>query len=431
MPSNHRQHGQIIVLFAIVLVGLLAFAGLAIDGAMVYSERRADQSTADSASMAGGGAGSSYMQLHDVNLMHDFNCGDLSVSGKKMNLVYQEIVKAAIIRASANGITLDDDISDNNGISVSCASNGAEKYLDIEVRITTQTDTSFLHLVSSQPLTSTVTAVTRIRPTRPSAGGFAIAATDLSDCGQNSGGVYFDGKIDTILVGGGIYSGTCITINGKGSVQVVDSEPGVYRTGSEPDFVGDNPVKDTSFKLEVEIPEPDCSALTDSYSSKKQSGTISPGVYTKGIDSSGNITMEPGLYCVEGAMKINGQDTLTGYGVTIVMVGSNSVTINGGGTVNLYAPSTTHPADYPAVDGILFYAEEGDIKLVGNGLGAFAGTVYAPKGEIEVGGTGDVNPTYHTEMIADHVKVHGNATLNLNYDANNVYTHPPRLDLLR
>lgn len=430
MKSN-QQHGQIIVLFAIVLVGLLAFSGLAIDAAMVYSDRRADQSTADSASMAGGGAAATYMQLHDISFSRDFNCDDLNILGRKMNEVKHEIIDAAVIRAGANGITLDNDVTDQNGIKVTCVSTPMDKYLDIEVQVTTQTNTSFLHIVTSQPLVSTVTAVTRIRPTKPSANGFAIAATDMEDCGQNSGGVYFDGKIDTALNGGGVYSGTCITINGKGSVEVTNSDPGVFRTGSVPNFVGNDPVKDPSQELEVDIPEPNCSALSDSFSNKKQSGTISPGLYTNGIDSQGDITMEPGLYCIDGAMKINGQDKLTGYGVTIVMLGANTVTINGGGQVNLYTPSTTYPAPSPAVPGVLFYAEQGDIKLVGNGLGVFAGTIYAPKGEIEVGGTGDVNPTYHTEMIADHVKVHGNAVLHINYDAKNVYIHSPSLDLLR
>jgi hypothetical protein len=34
-------------------------------------------------------------------------------------------------------------------------------------------------------------------------------------------------------------------------------------------------------------------------------------------------------------------------------------------------------------------------------------------------------------MIADHVKIHGNATLNILYDSQNVYIQAPSLDLLR
>jgi hypothetical protein len=34
-------------------------------------------------------------------------------------------------------------------------------------------------------------------------------------------------------------------------------------------------------------------------------------------------------------------------------------------------------------------------------------------------------------MIADHVKIHGNAALNLIYDSQNVYIRAPSLDLLR
>ncbi|MGE5223512.1 MAG: pilus assembly protein TadG-related protein, partial [Omnitrophica WOR_2 bacterium] len=41
MKSNHiKENGQIIIMLALVMVALLGFTGLAIDGGMVYSDRR-------------------------------------------------------------------------------------------------------------------------------------------------------------------------------------------------------------------------------------------------------------------------------------------------------------------------------------------------------------------------------------------------------
>ena len=51
--SPHTERGQALVLMVFALIGLLAIAGLAIDGGMVYLERRRMQNAADSASLAG------------------------------------------------------------------------------------------------------------------------------------------------------------------------------------------------------------------------------------------------------------------------------------------------------------------------------------------------------------------------------------------
>ena len=52
--KNKREGGQIIVLFAVSLVAILVVAALAVDGGMLYAERRHAQNAADAASMAGG-----------------------------------------------------------------------------------------------------------------------------------------------------------------------------------------------------------------------------------------------------------------------------------------------------------------------------------------------------------------------------------------
>jgi len=68
-----QQKGQIIVIFAVALVVLLGFTALAIDGGMVYSDRRFSQSAADAASLAGGGAGAA--TLEDEGITYgNFTC---------------------------------------------------------------------------------------------------------------------------------------------------------------------------------------------------------------------------------------------------------------------------------------------------------------------------------------------------------------------
>ena len=53
IEPEHRESGQILIVMVLALVGLLGFTALAIDGSMVYSDRRYDQSASDSAALAG------------------------------------------------------------------------------------------------------------------------------------------------------------------------------------------------------------------------------------------------------------------------------------------------------------------------------------------------------------------------------------------
>jgi len=47
-----KERGQIVILLAVVLIILLGFTALAIDGSMIYSDRRYAQNAADAAALA-------------------------------------------------------------------------------------------------------------------------------------------------------------------------------------------------------------------------------------------------------------------------------------------------------------------------------------------------------------------------------------------
>src|SRR5437868_12475407 len=56
MPNSHqsdRQPGQILVMFALALVGLLSMVALVLDGGYLYVQRRTAQTAADAAALAG------------------------------------------------------------------------------------------------------------------------------------------------------------------------------------------------------------------------------------------------------------------------------------------------------------------------------------------------------------------------------------------
>ncbi len=52
MKHNRLERGQSLVLIVLVIVGMLGFAALAVDGGRLLAERRRAQSAADSAALA-------------------------------------------------------------------------------------------------------------------------------------------------------------------------------------------------------------------------------------------------------------------------------------------------------------------------------------------------------------------------------------------
>src|SRR3990172_4999758 len=51
--KNHSERGQVLVIIALAMIGLVAITGLAIDGSMVLADRRHAQNAADTAVLAG------------------------------------------------------------------------------------------------------------------------------------------------------------------------------------------------------------------------------------------------------------------------------------------------------------------------------------------------------------------------------------------
>ena len=64
-PSRERERGQIIVLFALALVAIIAMVGLVLDGGSAFAQRRDEQSAADLAAL---GAANDYVLNSDTSL---------------------------------------------------------------------------------------------------------------------------------------------------------------------------------------------------------------------------------------------------------------------------------------------------------------------------------------------------------------------------
>ena len=410
------ESGQVLVLVALALIALLGFTALAIDGSSIYADRRFLQNSADNASLAGASQAGEFMQNSNVTYAN-FTCGSAEVQS-----AIEAAQNSVITAAQHNGVVIDTNNEDNNGVTVECSDVG-EKYLDIRTQATHTVTTSFAHLFYKGDIKTTVVAVARVRPYTPFGNGYAIVALNPDDCQGMNTGAEFHGTGNIYVEGGGIFSNGCMRGVGTQYAAVVDGSID-YRTefinvgGStfspDPQQV---PLQLDPASYELDPPACDASNTID------------------GKDLRGELT--PGLICVDGDATINAHDTLIGYGVTIVML-NGRLQIDGQAHVELSAPAAD-PDPSPAIPGVVIYAppdtnykavNQNGIHITGDSTSFFMGTILAPALDMYVNGNSE-NDLLHVQVIAWNVQVGGTADTNVSYTNYTPFNIPSMIDLYR
>jgi hypothetical protein len=436
------ETGQTSVLLALAFIVLLGFTALAVDGGMVYANRRHLQNASDASSLAGGSAVALYLENHYV-IYDDWNCSDPRVLAAQSNGTDGGKI-TAVKSASINGYAIDYDVSDGNGVDTDCIQgydNNAwiEKYIDVKTYVTADSPTAFAHLLYSGPLRNSVEAVTRVRPRMPLAYGNAIVSLG-KNCDLE--GIEFDGTNDVQVTGGGIFSSSCIDTRGGVSVHVFGGEriscklADCYDDHGVSGSVSPPPKENVARSLpkeSYEVDPPNCGGVP-ARGSYDGSGTLLPGRYDRIRVQNGEHELKPGLYCVANEFTING-GTVAGSSVTIYMQNGDFNT-SGNATTSLAAPPARNcgePCDlWEAIPGVLIYLAEGNAgvaSLLGTEDSDFLGLVYAPDGTIEAGGTSSLLSKIHAQLIAKDVKIHGTTTLEINFNDRLNYQIPASLDL--
>ena len=430
------ESGQVMIFLALSFVVLMGIAALAIDGGMLYSDRRHAQSAADASSLAGGSGAAYYMRTHDVNY-NGFLCGATSA-------IFTEVSaeNAAIAHAALNDYVIDNDISDEHGVAVECAVDDLgsyeDKHLDITTKIIRDTVSNFAHLIYDGPLRNQVEAVVRIYPPAPLAFGKAIVALNSSGCSGNSNGVIFSGTSNTTVTGGGVWSNGCLTGNGT-SFDVTVNNGGVGYAGTATGTLSN--INPSPEYIPSEIPEystfvsePSCAGLPNRTVPLVGNATLEPGIYEKIKWTGGDLTLNPGLYCVTNSQGVDiTGGTILGDGVTL-FVKTGGISISGNVTpVDIRAPEES-PDPAPAIPGVLFFLAYGNtntISITGSSNTFFLGTVFAPDGDLYFSGNSGTNPTFNTQLIGNNVEVSGGASIDINFMDEENYEQPPYMDLLK
>ncbi|MCU0486391.1 MAG: Tad domain-containing protein [Anaerolineales bacterium] len=433
MKHNKSEQGQVLIFIVLGLVLILGFAGLAIDGGRIYSDRRNGQNGADAASLAGAGAAA--MRMEDQGfVVEDWDCSNSAF----LYQVRLEAIQVAIARAASNGFTLDDDYeADWNGVETRCYgeafNNGmmAEHYIDVITRITTETEPIFVKMFYPDTIESQVEAVARVWPRQPFGYGSAIVALNPAECSGNTNGVVLGGAHDIKIVGGGIFSNGCLAGDGAKYGAIIQ-DGGVAYVGEQDGFM--NFFSDDDKTHPIPVQHVDTPLPVDYYPQFNLDCNL-PAVTLRRIDHSMNL--DPGLYCITGedstyAIKLAAMDFLTGDGVTIY-VKSGSIDITGGAVLDLKAPGP-EPVNN-AISGLLFYIEtEGiTVNLEGTPSSTIAGLIYAPYANVTLTGKAEAGTAvnFTTQVIAKNVNLRGDSELNIVFNPALTWHLPTKLELAK
>jgi len=403
LPGKASERGQAIVMIAIMLVVILGFTALAVDGGRLYSERRAAQNAADASVL----------------------------SAALTKCTNGNITAAAQQIAAANGYNNDgvrNIVTVNNPpLSGTYANN--VKY--VEVIIETKVDPGFAFFFHPEPFSLNGRAVSHcnISASSGSTAGTpynnAIVTTSEHECSA----VLLGGNGDITVTGGGVFINSDCTggnpalkLGGNGGliahpINLVGGykEGGGGKLSEAPTKV--SPITDY---WDVPIPAKPAGTCTN-FKAGKSNVTLNPGLYCgMDISSSGNVTLNPGVYYIQsGGFKMSGDGSVTGNGVFIyVDGGSFAVTANG--NFVLTAPTS---GDYK---GLALYVDDAKKNLVdmsGNGNMTVTGTIYAPHSRVKITGNGS-NQTITAQIVSDTLEVGGNGNITINYDATKFYVPP-------
>ena len=135
----------------------------------------------------------------------------------------------------------------------------------------------------------------------------------------------------SVTAASGIYAAGTVTTSGNGTT---NSSPLFPNAGQIPDPYAQDAATQAAF------------AQLGNGGQSQPSGTLSPGTYSS-LDFKGTVSLNPGLYIVNGPISFEAQANVSGTGVTIVS--SGDVTMDGKAQINLSAGSDATGGAIPGV----------------------------------------------------------------------------------
>jgi hypothetical protein len=368
------ESGQVLVLTAICITVLVGFLACSVDVGMLLYQKRLAQTAADCAAMAG---------ISELNYAVE--------DGTTVTLAAQAAAAANGFTDGSNGTTVTVNVPPHSGPHA-----GNTEYLEVIVQ--RNVPTPFMGLFGFHTVSVSGRAV----------GGFAGGEGCLYTLGTSGIDISVNGTAQASVPDCDIYvdstTSNAITVAGGATVtakMIAVAAPSLASTtGLSPTPVtGVPPVSDPLAYLPEPTVPSNCSSTVLS------SGTANYGCYA-GISINGNnsLTLNPGLYIINGNISIGGSATVSGTGVTIYTNGS--VSMNGNAPLTLSAPTSG------TYNGILYFQSRSDsnsFSLTGTSGSSISGIFYAPLAPASYQGTSGA--TVNASFVVNTMSLGGTPVL--------------------
>jgi len=394
------RRGAILIMYVLLLPILVGAVGLGIEVALWYKEKRAIQTAADAAAIAGGYAAAE-----------------------------SEVVTTAVaVAAIENGFdTVTNPPTVNNPPTSGAYTSDDDA---VEVVLTESVNTLFSGLLSNAV---SVSIAARAVATHGTAGEACVLSLNSTGTGiqvSGSGDITFDG----CQVAANSMSSTALDVSGSGDL-TVDCYSVVGGVSASPGLVTDGDCEGITGGVAVDDPYADIETPTYGTCDEPGGFNLNSGGSTHTFShdptfdvpyvicgdlwvQNGTLELEPGLYIVEGDIKTNASGNIVGDGVTLILAAGGQIdNFNGSSTIQLSAPDSSAGAgDW---EGMLFYQDRNDATtcsgnncnlLNGNLSSEFEGAVYFPNQEVTVnGGNSATSPCL--QIVAWQVSFSGNSDM--------------------
>ena len=400
MSTNNKMtmaasaSGQVMVLICVALVAIVGMIAVVADFSFMQDQRNMMQTAADSAAMAGA---------------EELNYGDLVAAGQA--------------DAATNGYT-----NGQNGVTVamnnppSTGPNSSDAAY-VEAIVTMPEPTYFLRVLGVSSISVSARAAAYegngpnciyvMDPSASSAMSVNGNVTVQSGCG--------------LLVDSSASNGLAAT----GNVTIAAPTIGVVGNYTSTGNVSFTPTPKTGVIAAsdplayIQAPSVGACAHTNFSLNGNTGSSGSPyqlyaGTYCGGISVNGNswLNFNAGTYVLAGGgMKINGNATMTGTGVTFYNTtgtgGYGAISLSGNSQVNFSAPTSGPLA------GILFFQDRAIASsaaastITGNASSTFNGAIYFATTQVTFSGNSALNG--YSILVADKLVINGNSTVGNNY----------------
>lgn len=400
------ESGQVIVITAVAMLAILSFAGLGIDVGALRAAHRQLRAAADAAAIAGA--------LEIDYCGTTANCNAMQTAAQHA-LTENNLSGSTLVTqcgsTSATGVIL----TLNNGPCALGSSTADPHYGNakfVEAVVSRNVPTYFIRVLGistvrisarseaamgNSPFCLYVNAIT---------GGTGTLTTSNGGHLDLNCGLMVDSSVT--LVQGVHISSTVFDVSGTatGSSNQVSPSPNQNSPALPDPFSG----------LSAPTNPQGCNAFT---STTTQS--INAGCYTSISVTKGTLTLNPGVYYMEGSFSTGNGTSVTGTGVTVYF-SAGTFNLDSGSTVTLAAPTDSSNPYY----GILMYQAATDTSqftLDSGSKSSWQGALYLPGAEIDIASGG--NLAAYSIVDAESVNIDPGAKFTIGDDFSSLQAGSP------